>query len=303
MEISRLIPAAFALAFLMSACDSDSRKTNSSAVFQTSEFHEYWHAGKAEINSYHLTQSRYGEPREGKAVMIFVTEDFSRRRQVKLDDPNRSGDKVNVLKLNFIRDFVTGIYPYSIMLSVFTPTNPETHPATVKATMSSQEWCGQVYTQLNLLSNRYIVNSHSYFEQEGDEHYSMRAALLEDELWNRIRLDHESLPQGEISVIPGLVYTRLHHTELAARRAIADKVARESAFEYVLQFPDDRRSLSIVYQKTFPHQILEWRETWFENGVEMETSATLDKTLYNDYWNKNRNEFLYLRDSLNLSYP
>lgn len=43
------------------------------------QFGEYWFQGKAEISSYDLTQYRYGEAREGEAVMIFVTEDFRKR--------------------------------------------------------------------------------------------------------------------------------------------------------------------------------------------------------------------------------
>jgi hypothetical protein len=40
-------------------------------------FNEYWYQGKAEITSYDLQQARYGENREGSAVLVFVSEDFS----------------------------------------------------------------------------------------------------------------------------------------------------------------------------------------------------------------------------------
>src|SRR5438105_8601198 len=84
----------------------------------------YWTQGKAEITSYKLTQSRYGELHEGDAVLIFVSEPFSRSKQVKLDDWQSAGnDAVEVLKLNFTKKFVTGIYPYSLMFSVFTPAD------------------------------------------------------------------------------------------------------------------------------------------------------------------------------------
>ncbi|MEM1407815.1 MAG: septum formation inhibitor Maf, partial [Bacteroidota bacterium] len=43
-----------------------------------SEFNNYWYAGKAEITSYELKQSRYGEVHDGEAVLIFVTEPFSK---------------------------------------------------------------------------------------------------------------------------------------------------------------------------------------------------------------------------------
>lgn len=300
MEITRLVFVILCVS-LLSSC-KEKTTGQASRVFQSQKFHDYWHAGKAEINSYVLNQSRYGENRKGKAVMIFVTEDLSKKLQVKLDDPNRR-NKVNVLKLNFTKKFVTGIYPYSLMLSVFTPTNLEKEPATLKASMSSQEWCGHVYMQMNLRGTRYAVKSHSYFEKEADEQFSVRQQLLEDEIWNRIRLDHENLPVGELDVIPGLFYTRLHHADLKITDAVAEKSETDSAFVYQITYPAHDRSLVIQYEKKFPFKILEWRETWSQDGKMLETSAILDETLYTDYWNKNANEFQYLRDSLNLPNP
>lgn len=263
------------------------------------EFRNYWLAGKAEVNTYHLNQSRYGEPRTGKAVLIFVTEDFSKKLQVKVDNPN-TPNKINVLKTNFTKNFITGIYPYSMMLSVFTPVNLGDNSHSLKVTMSSQEWCGQVFTQLNLRGNRYAIKSHSYFEQEGDERFSVRETLLEDELWNFIRLDHEKLPVGKLDVLPGLFFTRLNHADLRVQHAIAEKSETDSLFIYRLTYPDQERDLTIRYQKNFPYKIVGWKETWKEKEELRETTAVLDNSLYTDYWKKNKNEFQYLRDSLGL---
>ena len=300
-----LTPITFILLLMLSICllSCDKPRSNHPVAFHESDqFKAYWHSGKAEVNSYDLTQSRYGQSRPGKAVLIFVTEDLSKKLQVKLDDPSVR-NKINVLKLNYTKKFITGIYPYSLMLSVFTPVNREKEPATLKASMSSQEWCGQVYTQLNLRGTRYAVKSHSYFEQEADEQFSLRQALLEDELWNFIRLNHDNLPVGELKVIPGLFFTRLHHVDLKIRPALGEKVETDSSHVYSLTFPEDERTLSIHYEKRFPYKILGWKETWKEEGKTMETTAILDETLYTDYWTKNKNEFLYLRDSLNLPNP
>ena len=300
IRLAYILPLALSVGLL--SCSESPDGTN--VRFHESDgFRTYWHAGKAEVNAYNLTQSRYGESRPGKAVLIFVTEDLSKKLQVKLDDPTGVRNKINVLKLNFTKKFITGIYPYSLMLSVFTPVNREKDPATVKAVMSSQEWCGQVYTQVNLRGNRYAVKSHSYFEQEADDQFSLRQALLEDELWNFIRLDHENLPTGEFDVIPGLFFTRLHHVDLKRRAAVGQKAQTDSSYLYTLSIPEEKRKLSISYEKQFPYKILGWRETWEEGGTMMETTASLDETLYTDYWTKNKNEFLYLRDSLNLPNP
>jgi len=288
--------------FVFFSCNKRKENAGASPVYASHQFHEYWHAGKAEVNSYSLTQWRYGESRSGKAVMIFVTEDMSRKLQVKLDDPSR-GNKINVMKLNYTKNFITGIYPYSLMLSVFTPVYRDKEPRTLKAVMSSQEWCGQVYTQVNLRGNRYAVKSHSYFEQEADEQFSFREALLEDELWNIIRLDHDHLPVGEFDAVPGLFHTRLNHVDLKVRSAVGEKSETDSAFVYAVNFPREDRRVVIRYEKTFPFKILGWEETWTEKGKHVQTAATLDKTLFTDYWTKNRNEFRYLRDSLNLPSP
>lgn len=299
MEVSRITLVLALLILVFFSCHKKIERSGRSPVYSSDQFHEYWHAGKAEINSYILTQSRYGESRSGKAVMIFVTEDLSRKLQVKLDNPS-ARNKINVLKLNYTKNFITGIYPYSLMLSVFTPVYRDKEPHTLKAAMSSQEWCGQVYTQINLRGNRYAVKSHSYFEQEADEQFSFREALLEDELWNFIRLDHDHLPVGAFDAVPGLFHTRLNHVDLTIRSAVGEKSETDSAFIYTLTFPKDERKVVIHYEKTFPFKILGWEETWKEKGKPMRTTAKLDRTLMTDYWTKNKNEFRYLRDSLNL---
>lgn len=268
--------------------------------YSTEQFKQYWYAGKAEINSYALTQSRYGQSREGSAVLIFVKEDFSRREHVKLDDPKEEKlDKVGVLKMNYTKNFTTGIYPYSMLLSAFTPIDLQYDNASLKVTMSVQEWCGHVFTQMNLRGNRYNIKSYSYFEQEGDESFSVKKVLLEDELWNLIRLDHTRLPIGEIEIMPGLFFTRLNHTELQPVKAVASKAENDSTCQYNLTFAGNR-SLSIVFQKTFPYKIMQWKESWTEGGNIMSSTGTLKKTLFTDYWTKNKNEFSYLRDSLEL---
>lgn len=280
-----------------------SSQQSTTQVFQKEEFKNYWYSGIAEINSYQLQQSRYGETREGKAVLIFVTEDFSLKKQVKLDDPEKSSnDKVSVLKLNFTKNFVTGIYPYSMMLSVFTPVERNPFPNTLKTTMTGQEWCGHIFTQLNLVNKKYRIQSNSYFEKEGDQQSQLSLALLEDELWNLIRLDPDNLPMGEVKIIPGLFFTRLLHKELATLQATTSKKQEGDETIYEISIPASKRILSIRYANKFPHQILGWEENFEERGKAVVTKAILDKTLRTDYWTKNKNQSIGLRDSLGLSH-
>ena len=53
---------------------------------------DYWHQGKAELNSCDVVQERYGELREASEVMVFGTEDFSAKKQMKLESELRVGE-------------------------------------------------------------------------------------------------------------------------------------------------------------------------------------------------------------------
>lgn len=176
------------------------------------EFNDYWYNGTAEITRYQLEQARYGEIHEGDAVLIFVTEDFLTNQQVKYEGGPRD-QAVPILKLNFTKKFFTGIYPYSMMSSIFTPVDAT--QSTYKVSTSSQEWCGHSFSQLNLRKNKYEGLLRSYFQAEGDRSFSLKKAWLEDEVWSKIRLNPTQLPVGDIEMIPGTQFLRLRHREHA----------------------------------------------------------------------------------------
>ena len=58
---------------VLSACSGEV-KSEVLSLDLSQDFKDYWYDGSAEISSYQLYQERYGEMREGTAVMIFVTE-------------------------------------------------------------------------------------------------------------------------------------------------------------------------------------------------------------------------------------
>lgn len=255
-------------------------------------FERYWYAGAAEITSYDLSQARYGEAHPGHAVLIFVTEPFSKKKQVKLDDAaTAGGDAVPVLKLNLTKKFDTGIYPYSVMQSVFTPVDRARHGGTLKTTMSSQEWCGHVFTQLNLRGSNYDITAYSYFESEGDGKQSLPRAMLEDEIWNLIRIDPSKLPTGRIELIPSTINARLRHIPLKVEKAQAKLHSAGPNARYTLEYGDLGRTLSIDFKPTFPYEIVRWSETgksgWGEGAKTLTTHATVKKSILVDYWNRN----------------
>lgn len=263
------------------------------------EFKKYWYAGEAEISSYSLQQARYGEMREGTAVLIFVTEPFHNTKQVKADGNN--SDNIPVLKLNSTKNYLTGIYPYSIMSSSFYPVHDNQHA--VKLSFSSQEWCGQVYAQLN---NRdaFEIKSHSYFEFEGDQNLKLEKTILENELWNKLRIDPNTLPVGNIEIIPSMEFIRLTHKELKSYNATATLINLNDVFTYEIVYPELDRSLKINFTSTFPHTIESWTDSYksgFGSEAKIMTStATKIKAIKSPYWQKNSNRFLPLRDSLGL---
>jgi hypothetical protein len=271
----------------------------------TTEFNKYWYEGKAEVNSFDLKQARYGQLHEGSAVMIFVTEDFSRSRQVKLDNPpGQNGDAVSVLKLNANRHFTTGIYDYSMMQSVFTPVSLDRYPKTLKVTSSSQDWCGQSWIQLNLEKEGYKTQQYSYFESDGDQAYTLKEALLEDEVWTLIRLAPSRLPVGTVKVIPGTFFSRLRHRPLKAESAQAVFNDLGESTEYMIKYADFERTLTIEFSRLFPHEILGWKESYASGFGQsrkiLETTAKKKKTIKTDYWTKNHPEHQFLRDELGI---
>jgi hypothetical protein len=265
---------------------------------------EYWYAGNAEITSYDLKQSRYGEERSGHAVLVFVTEPFSESKQVKLDYPDKNkADNVSVLKLNMTKKFLTGIYPYSLMQSVFTPVSINNYPHTLKTSMSGQEWCGQVYQQLNLQEARYRVNQYSYFESEGDSSYLVPGVFLEDEIWTRIRINPAMLPTGNIEMLPGSFFTRLLHEKLSPRKVLCSLDTTDDELSvYTVKYTEGERLLRIYFESDFPYTIVSWVEEMVNpyGNDKQTTSASIIRSIKTPYWNKNSVKDTVLRDSLYL---
>ncbi|QAA81515.1 septum formation inhibitor Maf [Aequorivita sp. H23M31] len=302
----------FILLLVLDGCNSSEEKKSLSTILPkntlsktenprniSQEFKDYWFSGNAEITSYHLKQERYNEIREGTAVTIFVTEDFSPDAQVKTNQISEKN--ISVLKLNFTKNFNTGIYPYSIMNSIFSPISTTGHA--IKLSNSVQEWCGQVYIQLNN-KKEFEIQEHSYFEGEGDQKFILPKTWLEDELWNIIRINPEGLPTGDLKVIPSLEYIRFRHIEPKEHNAFANLKQGDSLTVYTLNYPDLQRQLKLFFKNNFPYEIEKWEEL---NGsvkndtLRLLTTATKIKRMKLDYWNKNRNEYASLRDSLGLN--
>jgi hypothetical protein len=299
---------ALCVLFVFTAC-TPSQSQNEKAE-RLPDSNGYWYAGEAEISSYELSQARYGEIHKGEAVMVFVTEPFSKSKQVKLDNwRDQSDDNVSVMKLNLTKKFLTGIYPYSMMMSTFTPVSGDKYPDPIKVTTSSQEWCGHTFMQLNLEDNNYRLRGFSYFESEGDVDINVPNVILEDELWTRVRLNPESLPVGKIELLPSTFYLRLRHQEAIPQNATASilevhssKFSEKPHKIYSIEY--ENRKLVIYFVSDFPYAILGWEETYlsgFGKPEKLTTTAKRINTIKSAYWGKNSNKDRVIRKELGLS--
>lgn len=300
-----LLTIAATLIAQMTTCGAGTSKMeevqNSPATVAPSEgFSGYWYQGKAEVNRYALTQARYGELRNGDAIMVFVTEDFLVNEQVKFEGGSK-GPKTGVLKLNWIERFNAGIYDYSLMTSVFSPVDQT--PA-LKVTCSVQDWCGQAFVQLNHRKDGYRMESRSYFEQEGDEDKEIGKVWLEDAFWNQIRIDPTKLPIGKVKLLPSVRYLRLMHKPHEAVDANATVQAQVDTTIYAINFPTLERDMTIKYATNEPHTIFGWSETSMDghgtNAQKLTSVATLTHQVMEPYWGLNSNADDSLRSKLGL---
>jgi hypothetical protein len=300
----------------LTACDAQSQSGNANNLtvdrpdveVQTQDFRDYWYAGQAELSHYDLEQIRYGQVRDGSAIMIFVTEDFLNEKQVKLESPANGRDHETILKLNFLKEFNTGIYTYNVMTSTFTPININQTPHSLKVSSSSQEWCGTTWSQLNLRGSKYEVTGHSYFEDEADYEATLNAAWLEDEIWTQLRLSPELLPEGEIDIIPASFGVRRSHSGWAVEKATVKKekwtgdgMPGENLMAYSIEYKNRDRNLTIVYENESPYRIAGWIQTQeTEDGKKLEAKSVRTNIIKEPYWQQNSNADEQLRERLGL---
>lgn len=254
-------------------------------------FWNHWSDGRAEVSGYRVKVSRYGELRQGQVALIYVTEPMDRRTWIK-DDSGKvpKQHRAVVLKLNHMLNFHTGIYPYSVMTSVFSPVNGigRERFAPVKIAFSAQEWCGHVYHQVRPRADRFESRIHSYFGSEGDGRKVVTTPpnpLYEDALLIQIReLDGRFNNGRDWSgyIVPSLWETRKKHVPL---KAVPATITRHDAVRdgvrvtrFTVQYNGFVRVVDV--EKRFPKRILGWSTSRGE-------TAELLKTARLAYWKLN----------------
>lgn len=241
-------------------------------------FWDHWGDGRAELAGYDLVTRRYGEERRGTAVAIFVTEPFSEEARVKAE---RTGPGTfQVLKLNLVQDFPTGVYDYNLMTSAFVALEPAaglSAGAPVKVSFSGQEWCGHVYQQAIFRRDGVDHVLHSYFEGEADRRDTLEArsgGTSEDvlPLWARGLAFPEVAPGDTVTVpaLTSLERSRLAHVEAAWEEAELSRAAdvrevtvpagtfRVREARATLRGPAGERSWSFLVEEEAPRRIVAW---------------------------------------------
>lgn len=292
------------LSILILACGPSSSARGASSVWSRvrmgPDFWKTWGDGMAELAGYDLTFPRYGEPRRGTAVTIFIPEAFSKSLRVKADPGKHpDGDLVPVMKLNLVEDFPTGFYDYNLMTTVFTTLSPEAgRPAgaPLKVSFSAQEWCGQVFAELLFDATSIRRESRSYFDGEADQSGTLdypADGMAEDALlaWAR-GLAAPHLAPGESREVPmltSLSFSRTRHQPLAWRKAALSRDAAPARVtvpagtfqaDVVRAAIEGGRTWTLHVERSAPHRVLRWESSDGEKG-ELIRSARLA------YWKMN----------------
>lgn len=258
-------------------------------------------SGEAEVSTYTLEKARYNNIHPGESVLIFVTEPFLKEKQVKADNPSEN-NSASVLKMNKVERFSTGIYDYSIFTSVFTPISDFDPRYPLKITMSSQDWCGQSFMQVNN-NDGFDYLLRSYFESEGDTTAHLDYCYTEDNLFNLARIDTALLPLGEFDIIPSMQHLRLAHAELKSYTATASLANLEDQVVYSFDIPELKRTVRIFLNPEAHFQIVRWEVTYptVFDGKLRTSVYSLKESKKLPYWKLNQKSNGNYRDSLKLN--
>lgn len=273
-------------------------------------FENHWYDGNAELATYRIEEMRYGEMRTGVRTMVFVTEPMRLSTYIKPDTKLSRDEQIDVVKLNDLLKFPTGVYDYSIMTSTFAAVEEKKGiplMSAMKVAFSGQEWCGMVYERYIRERNAFTGELFSYFESEGERQFTLpldNSPEPEENLWILIReMKGQFLKTGgsrRFALIPSVWHRRKSHTPVR----VVDAVVRKSnptevtttlgtfdAHEFTWSYEDG--TTSVLVEEAWPHRILSWKERDGSTGYVM-------KIRREPYWRIHDNDDLHVRDSLAL---
>ncbi len=237
----------------------------------------YLDGGKAEFNLYDAVIPRYGTPRKATVTHVWVTEPWDSARAIKAD-PGTPGD-FEVLKLNQIISYPTGVYRYEQMWSGFWKRSSS---ALEKFSLTHHEACGNTFKQARISNGRADYICHSYFEGHGDVTRTVElppGAIFQDELPVRLRLmlAAGTTSETEFSIFPSVINGKSDSLVSNQSKVSIEKKSRDEVLLTVTRTAGIDR---LTFEAVKPFKLLKWEMA--EGG-----SLTLRKSLLLDYWNKN----------------
>lgn len=283
--------------------------TATAATVIGEDFYSHWGDGRAEISSYRIEQSRYGESREAYGVLVFVTEDLSAKTKIKAESSTPAAGRIYVLKLNNLLKFTTGIYDYSVMTSVFSAVEPRNarQPFELqKLSLSSQDWCGHVFEEVYAKPDVIVGDLNSYFEREGRQQWQLERPQnfeSEDHLLIRIReLKGNWLQNGEsiaVTMLPSLWTFRVRH---GTRKLVHTIVTKGKVEEIEVggkthkavrwSWGNDHSQKVVWVEQAASKRILAWTDA--------NSSAELMRTIRVPYWHLKANSDAIYREQLGI---
>ncbi len=287
--------ALFSALFLVSCAANSEASAAPERARVEPGFWDHWGDGRAELSAYRLTTPRYGQAREGRVTLVFVTETFTDGQRVKSHGGH--DDEYPVLKLNEIRDFQTGIYDYNVMTSTYIRLDGgSAWGEPVKVSMSMQEWCGHVYEQMVPRGDRLTWTQHSYFDGEGDRELDLgrrKSGVLTDALPALVRgIVASPVAPGETRTFDGLstlVSGRLAHRPprwSPLSLSVADETHEQTTPAGTFVVRDVTTSHAGVettwwVERDEPHRLVGWSSTGGERAELVGTERAA-------YWQLNR---------------
>jgi hypothetical protein len=252
--------------FAFSSCNDATGEKNNNAeldAYFNSKWAEdkLWDDGNAEVIKYDAQRTIYGKPRQFEYVYILVKEDFNKKYNVKTDDYDRN-DLFNVMKVNQFARIETENYPYHLLSSLFFKRNIPT--SLHKATISSQEWCGNTFKSFNNKGDGYEFTYNSYWDGQGEGVINLsEKVLFEDQL---------SFSFRALNFRPGLTFTydivESQITNKASQPKIynavievTDASADENEIWLVTVKLENEKINEYTFEKNYPNLLLS-QKTW-----------------------------------------
>jgi hypothetical protein len=233
--------------------------------------------GLAEVAEYDSRIVQYGHPRKARVTHIWVKEPWDEPRGVKWGGPGR-GD-FEVIKMNRIQSYATGVYRYEQMWSGFWRRDSG---ALVKYSLSHHEACGNTYKQLLRRGRSASAVHYSYFEGAGagrNEWDVPAGGMFYDELpWVlRVRAAQGATGTWSVVLYPTVVHGRPDAFVPAAARIRMEETAKSGEVVFSVDHAGGRDRL--VFASTLPHRLLAWDQA---DG----STHRLVRAEWTDYWNR-----------------